>query len=397
MNIVFVAPFAYQPKATISARMLPIAAALVERGHQVTILIPPYDYPDDSGKRWQSHGVTLENMTLGRLPSALSYYDLARQLRHRLGELRPELIHYFKPVGPGALAMWLARGDALAPSLIDNDDWEGTGGWVDVNPYSRIQKRVMIWQERWCLRHARAVTCASEALMDRTADFRGVRDRLLLLPNGPLDELHSWVNEAQARRDALRAQFGWSDQRVIIYGGNIPHGNDMDIAIRAVVQAHAHTPNLRWCVVASGEGLDQFKERVSQSQIAPLVEWHTFMPHQQLIARTVAADIAIYPYRDTPINRAKCSGKIMDYMACAKPIVTSDVGMNRVYLQNQISAMLTVAGDADAFAGALQWLLSHSTEADAMGRAAQQRLWQHFGWRARIGELEHLYYDVARV
>ena len=35
MRIVFVAPFAFTPKATVSARMAPLAAALVAAGHEV--------------------------------------------------------------------------------------------------------------------------------------------------------------------------------------------------------------------------------------------------------------------------------------------------------------------------------------------------------------------------
>jgi len=62
MHVVYLAPFAYAPKATVSARMMPMAAALVRRGHRVTILIPPYDNPAESGRLWVHEGVQVENM-----------------------------------------------------------------------------------------------------------------------------------------------------------------------------------------------------------------------------------------------------------------------------------------------------------------------------------------------
>src|SRR5438105_4606679 len=43
MRIAFIAPFGLQPKGTVSARMLPLAHALAQRGHQVRIIIPPWD------------------------------------------------------------------------------------------------------------------------------------------------------------------------------------------------------------------------------------------------------------------------------------------------------------------------------------------------------------------
>ena len=120
------------------------------------------------------------------------------------------------------------------------------------------------------------------------------------------------------------------------------------------------------------------------------------MPHAELINYLVAADIALYPYRDNNINRAKCSGKVIDYMACAKPMVVSDVGMNRIYLEDGVSGLLTPPGDMAAFGAALSQLLQSPELATRMGRAAQTRLWQTFGWEQRIATLERLYAGVNK-
>jgi glycosyltransferase involved in cell wall biosynthesis len=121
------------------------------------------------------------------------------------------------------------------------------------------------------------------------------------------------------------------------------------------------------------------------------VEWHGFMPHDRLVDYLVAADVAVYPYRDTPINRAKCSGKVMDYMACGLPMVVSDVGMNRVYLEDGVSGLLTPAGDAAAFGAAMRRLLDDRTFSTSIGKAAHERIWQQFGWDERVPALESVY------
>ena len=72
LRIAFIAPFAFSPKATVSARMLPMAAALSRRGHRVTLIIPPYDNPADSGKHWSANGVSLVNMRLRQSPIPFS-------------------------------------------------------------------------------------------------------------------------------------------------------------------------------------------------------------------------------------------------------------------------------------------------------------------------------------
>ncbi len=371
-----------------------MATALVRRGHTVTILIPPYDNVADSGKVWEHEGVRLENTDSRRRTSDVgTQLSLAWQLARRTRALKPDLIHVFKPIGPSTLAMWLLNRLSLTayrlPLLVDNDDWEGAGGWLDVNPYPALQKRVLAWQERWALRHASAITVASHVLAQRSRELNGKPETpVTLFPNGPDESWREQVAHAEAQRDDLRQRFGWADKHVVIYAGTVPHGHDMDMAVQAVRQNLA---GLQFVIIATGDGLPSLRAAIEQAGIAEHVEWHSFMPHAQLIERLVAADVALYPYRDTHINRAKCSGKVIDYMACAKPMVVSDVGMNRSYLEHEVSGRLTPPGDAEAFTQALGQLLAHPQEAMRMGQAAQQRLWQLFGWEERVGELERLY------
>ena len=297
--------------------------------------------------------------------------------------------------------------------FVDNDDWEGRGGWLDVNPYPALQKRVMAWQERWCLRHASAVTCASAVLRERTreltddgrqtADSRqqttddGMAQRVLVLPNGPDESLRAQVAEAEGRRGALREQYGWAESRVLIYAGTVPLNHDLDIAVKAVQHILAETggrQDFKWAIIAAGDGLPSLKAGIRQAGIEHVVEYHDYMPHDQLVQRLVAADIAVYPYRDTAINRAKCSGKVVDYMVCGKPMVVSDVGMNREYIEHGRSGLLAPPRDADAFAERLAQLLRDEELAADLGRAAQARVWERFGWDQRIRQLEQLYHGV---
>jgi glycosyltransferase involved in cell wall biosynthesis len=402
MNIVYLAPFAFSPKATVSARMLPMATALVRRGHRVTILIPPYDNSADAGKVWEHEGVRLENMSGVRdQGSGIStYFNLARQLVERVRQINPDVTHIFKPVGVSALGMWFLRQSPIAnyqSLILDNDDWEGPGGWLDVNPYSPAQKLFFRWQERWALRAAQQVTCASEVLVERTRRFRTNSGRdagdIHLLPNGPDEVMHAQVAAAQAKRDALRTQFGWGSEPVVIYAGTIPLNHDLDIVVKAMRELveTRRGASLQWAIVATGDGIPSLKQTIAQSGISNRIEWHSFMPHSRLIEYLVAADVAVYPYRDTNINRAKCSAKVMDYMACGLPMAASDVGMNRVYLKDGASGLLTPPGDAEAFGAALSRLIEDRPFALQLGHAAQSRIWDEFGWDKRMSQLESIY------
>jgi hypothetical protein len=91
MNIVFVAPFAFSPKATVSARMYPIATALRRRGHRITLLMPPYDNLADSGKVWEYEGVQMENVRSRHASPTRQYWDMAQQLAERVRAIKPDV------------------------------------------------------------------------------------------------------------------------------------------------------------------------------------------------------------------------------------------------------------------------------------------------------------------
>ena len=57
MDVVFIAPFGFEPKNTTSRRVMPMARALVSVGHRIRVVVPPYDDPGTYGDTWEDGGV----------------------------------------------------------------------------------------------------------------------------------------------------------------------------------------------------------------------------------------------------------------------------------------------------------------------------------------------------
>ncbi len=394
VRITFVAPFAVSPKATISARMLPIAAELVAIGHDVTILVPPYDNPKDSGRTWRQDGVLIENMRRGAMPDFLLQVSLALRLAGRVRQLNPDVLHIFKPVGPGALALDVLTSHKSSKYMlvVDTDDWEGRGGWADVNPYPWFQKLFMSWQEGHVLSKADHITCASYALVDRTRLMTSGRVPCALIPNGPLA---SWRAEGMAGRElrtATRARLNWTPHTVFVYAGTVSRNHDLDIALEgfAAVIKGAQT-SAKLVMIVTGDGVVDLRRRVAALGLSEYVEWSSFMEHRLLVEMLCAADVGIFPYRDTNINRAKCSGKVMDYMNAGLPVLATDVGMMGQYVANGLTGLLAPLDDNGAFAENMLSMVDQPGVRRHMGLAGLERIWTEFAWSKNIGQLESIY------
>ena len=207
MNLVFIGPFAFKPKGTVSARAFLIARALVRRGHRVTILMPPYDNLADSGRAWAEDGVRLENMVLRR-NDAWHQLTVPLRMARRATRLGPDAVHVFKPIGYSGLAAVALRLFSRRPLVVDTDDWEGKGGWSDVNPYPALWKALFAWQERWLARRAGAVTVASRCLQEQVAGFGADPARVFYLPNGPDGRWRDLAAAGDEDRARVRAELG---------------------------------------------------------------------------------------------------------------------------------------------------------------------------------------------
>jgi glycosyltransferase involved in cell wall biosynthesis len=399
MRIVMVGPFAFTPKGTVSVRAFFAARALVRRGHQATLLMPPYDNLADSGREMTQDGVRLVNLVIRRV-GATTPLTAAWEMARRALALSPDVIHVFKPIGYSGLTGQILslRGASRAPLVLDHDDWEGRGGWADINPYPPLWRRFFIWQEADMLRRARAVTVASRTLQTQVWGLGVNPARVFYVPNGPDESLRArreQPGEGAPRRAQIRAELGVGDAPLAIYVGHIPHGNDLDQALDALARILPQMPDLRLAILGTGDGLPALRDEVMRRGLTRNVILTGWVDHSLAPDYLLAADLAIYPYRDTLINRAKCSAKVIEYMSMGLPIVASRVGQNVEYIEHGVSGLLAEPGDAGSFAEMMLGVLADPQRAKVMGEAARRRVWARFDWD-RLAETIEQAYQAAR-
>jgi hypothetical protein len=64
MRIAMVGPFGFHPNKTMHSRALGLARSLVGRGHEVTIIMPPWQTPQEAGRQWVEDGVAVQYVSL---------------------------------------------------------------------------------------------------------------------------------------------------------------------------------------------------------------------------------------------------------------------------------------------------------------------------------------------
>ncbi len=417
MRVVMVGPFGLKPRGTMSVRALPMAKALVTRGHAVTLLLPPWQNPEDSGRSWEEDGVALENIPLPPHLPGLFHLLTALRLARRAIALRPDVVHCFKPKAYSGLTHWLLARlpRSRRPRLVvDADDWEGPGGWNAIGGYSPVQQRFFAWQERWGLTHADTVTVASRTLESLVWALGVPPQRVFYVPNGVAREQETRSKKQGARSERQEAGNGKQVLHpascILLYTRFFEF--PVSRVINVLLRVRRRIPQARLLVVGKGfageeeallrlaaeSGLTVQCEALVSSSPGPLVPplsadvvYFGFVPADTLLAYFALADVAIYPFDDTLVNRTKCSVKLLDLLAAGVPVVAEAVGQNCETIRHGETGWLVEPGDVDAFTDAVVRLLEDAGLREQLGRAAARDVRERFAWERLAAVVERAY------
>jgi glycosyltransferase involved in cell wall biosynthesis len=398
MNIVFIGPFGLRKKGTMAVRALPLAKALAARGHQVTLLLPPWDSPEDAGRAWIEESVSITHIPLPR-PAPWSPLAITAQLLRAAGELRPDVIHCFKPkayAGLAAWALWHLRGGRKDNAegqrrressgsayrlVVDADDWEGAGGWNDIGGYTWAQRRFFAWQERWGLTHADAITVASRALQTLSWSLGASPEQVCYLPNGVTE---SPSPHGDGQRVRAKYQLG-AAPAILLYTRFFEFS--VERVLRLLARVRQERPDARLLVVGRGfqREEDELLRLAREGWLAEFIAYAGWVEPDELPDYFAAADLAIYPFDDTLINRCKCAVKLLDLLRVGVPVIAEAVGQNVEYIQDGVSGLLVPPGDEDAFAGSVLRLLGDDALRRRLGEHARDEIVARFGW-SRLAE-----------
>jgi glycosyltransferase involved in cell wall biosynthesis len=116
-----------------------------------------------------------------------------------------------------------------------------------------------------------------------------------------------------------------------------------------------------------------------------------WVPRDTLPAYFAQADVAIYPFDDTLVNRTKCAAKLRDLLAAGVPVVAEAVGQNREYIRHGETGWLVEPGDVVAFAAAVVRLLEDAPLRERLGQAAARDVRERFAWERLVETVERAY------
>ena len=176
-------------------------------------------------------------------------------------------------------------------------------------------------------------------------------------------------------RPQLKRQFPY----MAVYLGVMGKQDGVD---RVVQAAHhvAHTFGRRdvcFAMIGTGECWEDLQKLSEELKVSDIVHFLGYVPDDLMIDYLSTADVCLAPDPPDQMNQLSTMTKIMEYMACQRPIVSFDLLETRRSAGD--AAFYVEQEDTKMFAGALLELLDDQPRREIMSKVGLERSTQLVG------------------
>jgi glycosyltransferase involved in cell wall biosynthesis len=175
------------------------------------------------------------------------------------------------------------------------------------------------------------------------------------------------------------------NKNILCYIGSMNPQDGVDYLLRSL---HHLLVNLKradfHCVLmGSGDSLEDLRGLARELGLNGHVQLTGYISDDELKANLSAADICVDPDPSSPLNDVSTWIKIMEYMACSKPIVTFDLKETRYSARD--AAIYVKPNDEAQFAEAIVQLMDAPQRRKQLGEFGRQRVEKELQW-LKVGQ-----------
>ena len=105
-------------------------------------------------------------------------------------------------------------------------------------------------------------------------------------------------------------------------------------------------------------------------------------------------DVGIMPLTDELWNKGKCGYKLIQYMACGKPVIASPIGVNTKIVEHGVNGFL--ADSSDEWFHALRFLRDHPELRKKMGEAGRKKVEKEYSLQVTQSRLLSILQSVRK-
>lgn len=391
MKILIISQYFYPETFRVNT----LAAELVKRGHEVSVLTGYPQYPqgkiyDGYGfdkpyeKEW--NGVKIERIKmrprgktpLGLLMNCYTFVSEGKRWVKKCNE-KFDAVYVFEvsPVTVGLPAVVYKEKFGTPIYFNVQDLWPenveivlAIHNKLIIGAINKIVDKIYAASDR--------ILCSSNSFVENIAN-RGVsRDKLVFLPQFCTEPNFEGVTKPDC----------YSEEHFnIVFTGNIGEAQGLDLLVDAAVKLK--DTNVCWYLVGDGRAKERLGKRVAEADLESIVTFIGKVSEKEANRYIHYADCAYLSFKKNKLFDMTLPAKLQSYMACGTPILAA-AGGESARVVNEADCGFVCEQDADKLAECVRNEVLTSATTKKMRENARKYFDDHFTMDLVISELEDM-------
>lgn len=380
MKILMIHPHdLYSPLEPWTVRIKNIAYQLIKRGHSVKLVYFPLD-KKDANRKFVDNGTEVISLDR-RLGAFIILQNIMQMIK--LAEWS-EVIHfqkcYYYMALPALIAAWIKQ----KPIHYDWDDWE-TKIFYYSNPKQFVVGEFINIFEKFIPRVVDTVSVSSAHLQKRCLSMGITLENIFPAHVGADLEL---FNPDPNLSGNIKRKYNINSY-LVLYLGQLHGGQYVELFIKAARTVLENRRDATFIIVGGGYRMKELQDLTVSLGIDKYVIFASSVAHNDIPYYLADADICVACFEKNAITLCKSPLKIVEYLACGKAIVASNVGE----IRNMVGGvgLLTKPGDVNSLANGILTLLVNKNLRERLGKCARQRAERKYNWSVTTENLVNAY------
>lgn len=384
MKILYISQYFSPEMGAPSARASELSRHWAHMGHDVTVLTGFPNHPTGIVPAdWRSRlrhlryseridGVQVERTWLWPLPNREAHERIRNYASFCLsaaiagiGLANPDVIIATSPQLLCALAgWWIARWKRVPFVFEVRDLWPESLAAVGAGGEGTLLHRALGAIAGFLYKRAHRIVVVTPAFKEHLIqNWRVPAEKIALVENGVETDL---FRPDGASASEVRNRFSLDQRFLICYVGTMGMAHGLETLIAAAEELQTTLPDAMFLLI--GEGAE--KQNIIQLAAARRLTNIRFLdqqPRERIPAFISASDLCLVLLKRTDLFKTVIPTKLLEYMACARPVIVAVDGQSRQIVEEARAGVFTPPEDSGALANTIRALARDSERRNQMG------------------------------
>ena len=255
-----------------------------------------------------------------------------------------------------------------------------------------LESKESFWkgfQVKYALRRADMLTCDGENTSERLVE--------LGVPKESISRIYFGIDTKKAnpdKRDKNIFQKYMKDEetKIVINIRGFNPVYDPDAFVDAVPAIIKDFPNTVFLMAREDPRRNKTEEKVRLMGLENHVRFIGDIPADLIPSYLASSDI----YVSVSLSDSGISASTAEAMSCGAPVISTDVGDAKIWIENGKSGFLIPRGDSKALAEKIRYLLADENARLAIGREARRTIVERQDYHKEMAKMEKIYEELSR-